>query len=804
MFKSVVGIRIGVVMLIALLPMIAFAQSDTVPNRGSIAGEVVDSATGQPVASAQVSLRGTRYRTMTAFTGRFTLRGVPAGEYTLDVRRIGYQPLTHSRLVIAATANVTLRFRLISVPFQLAQGTVSPGSFSFSDGTAAVRQSLTRTDIESAPFGEDLFRGLNRIPGLTSGDYGAQFSIRGGRADETLVLFDGLEIFEPFHLKDFSDGALSIFDVEAIDGVDVLTGGFSAHYGDRRSGVVNITSRTAKRDRPSLTVGASLANVHALGEGRFANQRGSWLVSGRSGFAGVLLNLINQSETRAPTYQDMMGTLRFAVAPNHTLSLNLLYAKDAYRFNISGTTGFMDSIRTREKADNRYGNSYAWLTLRSQLGPAVSVRTLFSAGSVTATRSGDEERLAPAVSLYSVAGRRNFSVYSVKQDYSFQPNDRMLFDWGFDLRSLRAQFDWLNRVTQNPDNPTPDTTGYYPRETRRAKRSSGTTTGAYVSNRIRVFNPLTLEVGVRYDAATYSRDSDLSPRLHALFRLSANNSVRAGWGQYRQRQGIADENAFTAQNRYFPSELSRQWSASFEHLSPNFGTFRVEAYHKTGSSLRPILRNWKSGLNVFPESAEDRILVYPISTMSKGVEMYIDRRFGTRAKLRAAYSLAVGRERVTRIDHINDPLKPPFAVLHPIPQDQRHGLNLDLSYQLFSKWTLHSALTVHSGWPYTSESGVPVRRRNGTLDLAVRPDSLYGARLPMYQRLDLRLTRRRRTANGEWRCFVEVINATNHENVLGYDVFRVRNSTGAFQLERVTETWFSILPSLGINWTRRF
>ncbi len=175
----------------------------------------------------------------------------------------------------------------------------------------------------------------------------------------------------------------------------------------------------------------------------------------------------------------------------------------------------------------------------------------------------------------------------------------MILDWGYDLRSLDANFDWENRVTQNPDDPTPDTTGFYPRVTRKQARTKGRTIGAYVSNRILLFNPLTLELGLRYDGADYSHDSDWSPRLHALVTLSPSNALRAGWGHYRQRQGIADENAFDRLNRYFPSELSKQWTVGFEHRYADGGSFRAEAYHKTGTRLRPILRNWKSGLNVF-------------------------------------------------------------------------------------------------------------------------------------------------------------------------------------------------------------
>jgi hypothetical protein len=320
---------------------------------------------------------------------------------------------------------------------------------------------------------------------------------------------------------------------------------------------------------------------------------------------------------------------------------------------------------------------------------------------------------------------------------------------------------------------------------------------------LQVLDPVVLEVGARYDAATYTHDKDWSPRINALFRLSDRNSLRAGWGHYRQRQGIADENAFDRLDRYFPSELSKQWTVGFEHLYSDGGTFRVEGYHKTGSRLRPILRNWKSGLNVFPESSEDRMLVYPESTWSKGVEVYHDRTIGRRAKLRLGYAFAIVNERVSRIDQVNDPLKVPFDTVHPGPQDQRHALNMDLIFNLTPTWSVTTAYTFHTGWPYTYENGVPITRRNGTMDIAVRPDTLYGRRLPSYQRVDMRVTRRRQSEHGEFRFFFELINLTNHENVLGYDVYVHRDPSGALAVQRDPETWFSILPSLGVSWSKR-
>ncbi len=783
------------------------AQSATpsgVQTARTLSGLVVDATTNNPVALAQLRIRGTALGATTDLRGRFTIRSVPAGVATIEIKRIGYEALVRSVVVDSAGTAPSLSIALVPLPFRLADVSVAPGSFSFLDARPVSTTTLSRTDIQNAPFGEDLFRAMNRLPGLSSGDYGAGFSIRGGRQDETLFLLDGLELYEPFHLKDFNEGALSIIDVDAVDGVDLLTGGFSAHYGDKRSGVMNITTRKPTSDGTRVSAGASLTSAHALAEGTFAGRNGSWLVSGRRGFIDALLRIINKKEAKAPAYQDVFATARYQLRPNHALAMNLLYADDSYRFTIRGTTGFADSINTVEQANNGYGNSYGWLTLRSLFGQYLSARSLASVGMVNAGRDGNERHAVAPLEYYGVNGRRDFTVRGLKQDFSYQRVAAAIVDWGYDARWLHANYDWENRVTQNPDDPRPDTIGFYPRITTRSRQTNGSTLGAYASTRLQVADPLTLEVGLRYDGATYSHDRDWSPRVNALFRLDDRTSARGGWGVYRQRQGIADENAFDRLNRYFPSELSRQWTVGVQHQYLRGGSLRLEAYHKTGSRLRPILRNWKSGLNVFPESSEDRILAYPDASTSRGLELYHERNLGRYLNLRVGYAYSKVEERVTRIDNINDRAKLTFAATHAAPQDQRHALNVDAIFRFRNHWTLDAALTTHSGWPYTPEIGVPVTRRNGTKDLVILPDTLYGSRLPSYQRMDMRITRRRQTNRGELRAFVEVINFTNHENVLGYDVFRVRDAAGNLQLERSVESWFSILPSFGVSWSRKF
>lgn len=764
---------------------------------GSVEGRVFDAESQSPLAGAEVGLVGLDPRTTTDREGRFVLSEIKPGTYALRVSRVGYEPLVRQNMQVEPGTRMSLPLQLRRLVTRLEEITVTPGAFSFMDEGSTFSQTMSREDIESVPqLGEDIFRAVNRLPGLSSGDYSAHFSIRGGRHDETLILLDGLELYEPYHLKDFNEGAISIIDTQTIDGVALLTGGFPAQYGNKRSGVFDITSRTPESDRARYSAGLSFLNARAMGRGPLWGGKGSWLVSARSGYMDLVFGLINQNGLPSPRYHDLFAKVQRTLGPRHVLTLDALHARDKYTFDASAQTGFLDSLETREKARNRYGNSYVWTNLDSSLGSRTSVRTQLSAGLVTRSRDGFEKYVHLDRPLYSLTNVRDYSVLGAKQDWTFRLSPAFILSTGLDARRLRNIESTSGVVGQDPNDPSLDEAGVYPLTTDTRFEKSGWRLGFYLSSRWRVADPLTLEIGGRYDRASYTGDRETSPRTGAALALGGGRTLRVGWGRYRQIQGIDDVAVLNDEGRFFPSELSQQWTAGLEQAFASGSRLRIEGYLKNGSGLRPVYRNWKNTPDVFPETNEDRILVFPRSSNARGVELHFARRLGRRLDVRAGYAFSIFEEEVDRIANVNgaDPLT--YQPKHPGPQDQRHAANLDLTYRVGS-WSLNGSLAFHGGWPYTLEELVPVTGEDGRADSVVKPMTIYGSRLPSYFRLDVRATKRW----SRWLFFAEVVNLTNHSNVFGYDYYRTRDAAGAIGLARGSEKWFTILPSIGVSWS---
>ena len=165
--------------------------------------------------------------------------------------------------------------------------TVTPGQFTIQEGTRSAL-SLSKREVGLYPLiDNDIMRAAQIFPGVVSNDFSARFSVRGSEKDGILVRLDGMELFDPYHLQDFG-GAVSIIDLGLISRADLLMGGFPAEFGDKMSGVFDITAREGNREQVSVNLGLDLINAHASIEGPLSD-KGSWILSARRGYIDLIL-----------------------------------------------------------------------------------------------------------------------------------------------------------------------------------------------------------------------------------------------------------------------------------------------------------------------------------------------------------------------------------------------------------------------------------------------------------------------------------------------------------------------------------
>ncbi|MCI0698597.1 TonB-dependent receptor [candidate division KSB1 bacterium] len=738
-----------------------------------IKGIVLDRATRQPLPGANIRVLGTPLGAATGADGRFVLSPIPSGTYTLEASLIGYQPQRLENKSISASAALELHFELIEAPVPLSEIIVTPGRFAIMQNEPAVRQTLTREEISTIPhFGEDIYRAVQRLPGISGNDFNAKFTVRGGENEEVLVLLDGLELYEPFHLNDIG-GGLSIVDVEAIGGINLMTGGFTVEYGDKLSGVFDISSITPDQGTRRTALGLSFLNARFKTEGRFNDDKGRWFVSARRGYIDLVLKLIGEDEQPSPDYYDALGKVQYRLNDRHTLSIHALRSGD--RFDL------LDKDEG-DKVGSSYGNTYGWLTLKSSLRPTLFAQTVLSAGRVNQDRAGTDFTGADRQVRAHVTDVRDFQVYNFKQDWSFNFSDRHFIKWGFDAKSLHADYDYFNRqrieAIFNPNQY----------DTTIAKTDlSGRKLGVYLADRMRLIKPLTAELGVRYDDNTYTHDKKFSPRLNLAYTIGKRSVVRLGWGRFYQTQGIHELEVQDGEDKFFPAESAEHRVIGFEHAFENNVNLRVEAYQKRLANLRTHYGNLLDPFNIFPEVEEDRVTYRPERGEAKGVELFVKKDNGGKINWWGSYAFAFAEDRIN-------------GKTVPRNFDQRHTVYLDFNYRPNLKWRLNVAWQYHSGWPFTEAAFEEIKLADGSSFYQLVYGQRNAARLPAYHRLDVRANRYFEAGKGRLAVFLEVINLYDRTNVRTYDNYIRRSANGQLIFVKETQEWLPRLPSIGISW----
>jgi len=579
-----------------LIGLLCFALSPALAQTGQIHGRVTDAATGEPLPGATIAVLATdqRYGTISNTEGHYTL-DLPLGAYTLQFSFIGYTTQRPDPQAINADAPIALDIRLSPTTIALSEMTVTPGRFAIMGNATGGRQTLSQEEIQSIPqFGDDVFRAVTRLPGIAGSDFSARFTIRGGEADEVLVRVDGVELYDPFHLKDIGGGALSIVDIALIEGVDLLTGGFPAEYGDRMSGVFDIRTRTPEPGHTRASLGLSMMNARAYIEG--ANKTNAWFFSGRRGYLDLVLRVMGEDENFSPKYNDAFAKYTYQLNDQHKLQASLLRSHDD-----------LDFVEDNDDRSNtEYGNTYSWLSLDSALSRKLHARTTLLGGRISDQRDGltllDDRRSVD----FTVADERQFDFLSLRQDWNFAPAPTHYLKWGFDLRHLDAWYDYRSEQRISERDSAGTVQSHFD-TTANALDLARYTLGLYAADRIRLADPVALELGLRYDYAGHTNDQVVSPRLNIVYTPDRNTSLRAGWGHFHQSQGIHQLDIQDGETAFHPAQRAEHRVLGLEHFFANGLHLRVEAYDKKLTSLQPTYRNWLNAIEIFPELQDDRV-----------------------------------------------------------------------------------------------------------------------------------------------------------------------------------------------------
>jgi hypothetical protein len=741
------------------------------------------STTNQPVGSINISLQPATGRIVMEQDGSFVISGLAAGTYQLVVQAEGYT--THREQVTLAAGEAVERDILLTPAYRaLGEITVS-SSFSLNRSDPSPGVALDRKQLLELPhIGDDVFRALPLLPGVAAGDTSGQFNVRGGLFREMLFQLDGIEIYEPYHLQDF-EGVFSIIDPRLLDEVQLLPGGFTAEYGDRLTGVLELSTIEPKGPT-TYELGLSFMTIWANGQGGFADDRGSWFASLRRGFLDLIMGMVGpedseteQSEGNGPAYWDMNAKLAFDLAPGNRFTLRLLWSNDSVD---QEEWEIEDGFPEYEYWDTSYGNASVWLYDGWLVGERSFATTTASYNRLDRDRRADGEDYS---GTSSIRDERQLTVLGLRQDWSYQASPSHYLKAGFDLRSYDADLDYESSYTHYNDDSGGRTF---------ADQLESTSYGIYLADRFHLGSRLTTEIGVRWGSHELTDEDHVSPRVNLLWSFTPSTILRLGWGHYYQSQRPHELQVEDGETELWGAERAEHRTLGFEHWwqsDRGSWSLRAEVYQRLMEDVRPRYENLFDPFQLYPETSYDRYRIAPSSADAVGAELFLSRRGQGKLDWWVNYSWS---EVTDEIDGRNVPRQ----------FDQTHAFTLSATWRPSPRWTVSGAWLYHTGWPTTAVSGELVEGPDGELEVMPVIGLINDERLPDYHRLDLRVARRfQLKRRGTIELFLDLQNAYDRLNVSGYAVddraFSIGDNGDVIYTPQLEE-WLGILPSLGLSW----
>ena len=354
----------------SLLPALLAAQSAVT---GVVTGRVTvraDTGAAAPVLGATVSIAGTSLGATTGVDGDFMLARVPAGSSTVRVRLLGYRAVDRIvRLSGGDTVrvDVTLRpdARLLD-PVRTSARATDLELFLAKPNVATITMSAAAMAGVPSVGEPDVVRVVQLLPGVLSrNDFNTGLTVRGGEADQNLILLDGHPIYNPFHLG----GLFSTFMDATVGGVELLTGAFPARYGGRLSSVLDV--RSAEEVRPGIHGSADISALATTGRvgGSFGAGRGSWSVAGRRTYADALARMFTDN-VFPYHFRDFHGRATYALPGDVRLAVTAYTGKDVLDANLAEFEADSSPTRAREgEWAFDWGNRVVGLSIGKSLGP---------------------------------------------------------------------------------------------------------------------------------------------------------------------------------------------------------------------------------------------------------------------------------------------------------------------------------------------------------------------------------------------------------------------------------------------------
>ena len=709
----------GVWLLLFSAAFSAVAQS----SKSTVGGTIQEASSGETLIGATVrvaELPGTG--TMTNEFGRYSL-SLPPDTYTLIFSYIGYEPETRS---INLQEDVIINVSLAEDAQELEEVVVNAEREDANvRSPQAGIEKINIQEINKIPvlMGErDVLKSIQLVPGVNSaGDGNAGFYVRGGAADQNLILLDDALVYNASHLLGF----FSTFNSDAIKNATIYKGGMPAEYGGRLSSVLDIRMNDGNNQNFGVNGGIGLISARLNVEGPIQKDKSSFLISGRRTYADVFLGLSGQDNVSNSSlyFYDLNAKANYIFSDKDRLYLSGYFGRDKLGYedqfgldwgNATGTLRWSHVINNR------------WFSNTSAIFSDYNYRINVDFG-------GEQIGIVSRI-----------QDWNLKQEFEYFPNPKNTIKLGINATYhtvVPGEIDVSESSSIDPlelqERYSLENALYFSNNWTVSKRfsliyglrlTSFSVLGAgdfyTLSNENEVID--TTSYGSGEVVKTYL---NLEPRLSTAYQLSKTSSLKATYARTTQNLHlISNSTTSNPTDRWIPSstivepEVGDQVSLGyFRNFQDNTYEFSVETYYKWSQNQI----DYKDGADISNSNTIETELLFG-DGRAYGVELFFKKRYG-RFNGWVGYTLSRTEKAIEGINQ---------GDWYPARQDRTHDISLVGIYEANKRWTLSASWVYNTGNAVTFPSGKYTVEDQVVFYYTER----NGYRLPDYHRLDIGAT----------------------------------------------------------------
>ena len=653
---------------------------------------------------------------------------------------------------------------------------------------------LSSNSIKQTPvvLGEsDILKVIQLLPGVTSAGEGASgFNVRGGGADQNLILLDEATVFNSSHLFGF----FSVFNTDAIKDVQLYKGGIPASYGGRTASVLRIDQKEGAKDRVRFNGGVGVVSSRGLLEGPLG--KGSFLIAGRGTYAHLFLNAFDISNIAY--FYDVNTKITLPINEKNRLLLSGYFGRDVVAFD--------------NTFENTYGNTVVnlrWNTLFSNrvFGNLSLIYSDYYYGLALDFVGFDWDSGIQNLNLkydlnYNVSEKLFLETGIQTTYYNFNPGfiRPLTESSGFNDKQLQQKFAAEAAVYVGAEHElSPALALRYGFRLNQFNRLAQSGLERYANNQPITYNN---SLGVYQEATpigTYSNEestesfTNIEPRFTLAYRTK-KSAWKASYQRVHQYLHLISNTSsptpldvWTTSGKYLKPQRGDQWAIGYATDRDNGNSFEVESFYKISQNRYDYI----DGAELVANEALERILLAG-KGRAYGLELLFKKTQGQLTGL-VAYTLSKA-EQLTKGFGQNDP-GINNGDWYNAPYDKTHDFSMSVTHTPSKQWQWNANFVAQTGQPVT----YPIGQYEFMGTRVPNYGKRNAQRLPFYHRLDIAATltpkkNSQRKLQGSW--VFGIYNIYNRRNAATI-TFKEDRETGNNQAFRLSI--FGIVPSVTYN-----